>query len=197
MQDPKSGLLPDGSALAPEFASRAAEVARACGIPYAWLVAVMGFETAWKFRSDTKNPGSSATGLIQFMSATARKMGTTTEHLRSLSAVDQLEWVRRYFEPFGSFASRAPEDVYLAVFAPALMGKPEGASVYVSPSAAYTANKHMDADGDGYITKAEILGKIRSAHAKVVRLGWDTPPKAEGEQGSPSHWGSAGSRGCS
>lgn len=199
-QDPKSGLAPDGKSLDPSFARALAGVSARTGIPFSWLVAVIAFETAWKFRSDTRNPGSSATGLIQFMAATAKRLGTTTQELAALSAVDQLRWVEKYFAGFGSFRGRPGEDAYLAVFAPVLMGKPESAATYVAPSASYTANRAMDRDGDGKITKGEILTKIRGAHAQVVARGWHLPPMdpaGEASPGSVSSSGSAGSRGCS
>lgn len=199
-QDPKSGLTPDGKSLDPAFARALAGVSARTGIPFPWLVAVIAFETAGKFRSDTRNPGSSATGLIQFMASTAAQLGTTTAELAAMSAVKQLTWVEKYFARFGSFRGRPGEDAYLAVFAPVLMGQPEDAATYVAPSASYTANKAMDRDGNGRITKGEILSKIRGAHAQIVARGWHVPPLDPAGEASPvSLWpsGSSGSRGCS
>lgn len=45
---------------------------------------------------------SGATGLIQFMPATAQGMGTTTAALAAMSAVQQLDYVQRYFKPYAA-----------------------------------------------------------------------------------------------
>ena len=67
-------------------------------------------------------PGQTASGLLQFIESTARRMGTTTEAIRRMSTVEQLHLVERYLTPFhGRLNSLA--DVYLAVSfeAPSLM----------------------------------------------------------------------------
>jgi hypothetical protein len=50
-------------------------------------MACMAFEKGETFSPCVKNPGSSATGLIQFMSSTAKSLGTTTNDLCKMSAV--------------------------------------------------------------------------------------------------------------
>src|SRR5690349_113325 len=50
-----------------------------------WLMACMAFETGLTFSPSVRNPASSATGLIQFMDATAKGLDTTTQALAKLS----------------------------------------------------------------------------------------------------------------
>ena len=69
-----------------------------------------------------KNKWTGATGLIQFMPATAREMGTDTAALVQMSATEQLDYVLEYLRP------AAGSDVfgfYLQVFFPAAKNKPE------------------------------------------------------------------------
>ena len=57
------------------------------------LMACMAWETGRTFRADIKNAaGSGATGLIQFMPATAKALGTSTAELAKMSAEDQLNY---------------------------------------------------------------------------------------------------------
>ncbi len=87
--------------------------------PYA-LANVINHESG--FNPAAKNPNSSASGLIQFMEKTARRLGTTTAHIRSLGALDQMQYVRAYFEPFGPLRSK--HSVAMAVFYPRAINWP-------------------------------------------------------------------------
>lgn len=166
-----SGLRADGS-LDPAFRARADEVAQANGIPLAMLLAVMNFETAGTMRADIRNPMSAYVGLIQFGKQAASIVGTTQEALARMTAVEQLHYVDLYFQRFGSFAARDPRDAYLAVFAPAGMGKPDAAPLYVAPTAAYEQNKALDKNGDGTIDVGEVRRAIEGSLAQVHAKGW-------------------------
>lgn len=94
------------------------------GLDPAALSALIQFESGWN--PAAVNPRSGATGLIQFMPATARGLGTTTQALGRLPIRWQLPWVERYLR--GVLAGRPvrrPADLYMAVFYPAAMGKPD------------------------------------------------------------------------
>jgi len=81
----------------------------------AWLLNVMASESLFNPTARNPLPGQTASGLLQFIEATARRMGTTTEAIRRMSTVEQLHLVERYLTPFhGRLNSLA--DVYLAVF---------------------------------------------------------------------------------
>jgi hypothetical protein len=59
----------------------------------------MAFETGGTFSPSQKNAaGSSVIGLIQFMSTTAKNLGTSTSELAKMTAVEQLNYVEKYLK---------------------------------------------------------------------------------------------------
>lgn len=125
-----------------------------------WLMACMAFETGRAFRSDTRNPWSSATGLIQFMAATARGLGTSTRKLAAMDEVAQLDYVRRYFEPYAE-RIRSLEDMYMAILWPRGIAKPLEYILWKTGTRAYAVNRGLDKDRDGDVSKAEAAQKVR------------------------------------
>lgn len=119
------------------LAEKIVEVSDRLGIPDpGWLANLINFETGGTFSPSVRNPTSSATGLIQFMAATATGMGTSTAALASMSAVTQMEWVERYLRQWQSRGFSNPTDLYMAVFYPAAMGNPD----YPFPDRVVAAN---------------------------------------------------------
>jgi hypothetical protein len=87
------------------------------------LMSVMDYETVGSFRPDIKNPGSSATGLIQFISSTAEYLDTSTTDLADMSQREQLEYVEKYFRTMkNGFDYSDPTQIALTVFQPAARG---------------------------------------------------------------------------
>lgn len=141
-----------------------------------WFMACIAFETMESF-SPTVRPIrngkrlSSAVGLIQFMDATARDLGTTTDALAALTADKQLDFVWLYFKKrvkeHGFIGDLA--DTYMAIHWPAAMGKPMGATMYASGSSAYAANSSLDTNHDHLITKAEAAALVAQKLAKGLQ----------------------------
>lgn len=151
-----------GAKVSAEFRERLFEVAAALGVYPDYLMACIAFETAETFRPDIRNAaGSGAVGLIQFMPATARGLGTSTEALARMSAVEQLDWVRMYFKPYAG-RLKTLSDVYMAILWPRAVGKQEDYVLFMRPSIAYTQNAGLDRDRDGRITKAEAAGLVQA-----------------------------------
>lgn len=128
-----------------------------------WPMAWMAFETGRTFSPKVKNPGSSATGLIQFMRATAiNDLGTTVEALAKMTAEDQLNYVWKYLR--NRIRERGPirqaSDGYLAILMPAYMDDPDSAVIWRTGDKAFGPNKGLDANRNGEITKAEVAAKI-------------------------------------
>jgi len=127
------------------------------------LMACMSFESAGTFAADVKNPKSSATGLIQFMSATSRDV-LKIDHasLAKMTPEDQLNEVYKYFkwviDTFGPVSGTA--DTYMAIFRPATVGKPSETPLFVRGTDAYAVNTGLDTNRDGRIMKAEAAAKI-------------------------------------
>ncbi|WP_110685092.1 lytic transglycosylase [Salinicola aestuarinus] len=127
-----------------------------------WLMACMAFETGRTFDPAQRNlAGSSATGLIQFMAATARGLGTTTDALAAMTAVEQLDYVEQYFRPYHHRITTLP-DMYLAILMPAYVGRPGGSVMFTDGTTAYRQNAGLDANTDGRITKDEASQRVQA-----------------------------------
>ena len=163
-----------GSKVSPEFCTRVLRI----GEKFDWnfdqasfLMSAIAFETGESFSPSVKNgAGSGATGLIQFMPSTATGMGTTTAKLAAMSAVEQLEYVERYFKPYASRV-KTLEDMYMAILMPSFIGKPNEAVLFVSPKVSYQQNRGLDLNKDGLITKFEAASMVRAKYEKGMREG--------------------------
>jgi len=81
-----------------KFAAALAGTANRLGFPAQWLADVMAFETGGTFATHVPNAaGSGATGMIQFMPATARSLGTSTSALAAMTRTQQMVYVEKYF----------------------------------------------------------------------------------------------------
>jgi len=118
-----------------------------------------------------KNPHADANGLIQFMGDTLRGLGWTkgSDAFRELSAVEQLDWVERYYQPHASAGLESAARLYLATFLPALLRNEHSHDeTFVlcaerGPLAwAYAANKAFDPHGNGHITLGDLGERLRS-----------------------------------
>ena len=89
-----------GKKVAAAFKRRVIEIAAEFGIDPNYLMAAMAFESARTFSPRIENPYSGAVGLIQFMPSMARGLGTSTAALKRMTALAQLDYVRRYFLPY-------------------------------------------------------------------------------------------------
>lgn len=124
-----------------------------------FLMPCMAFETGLTFSPSKRNPASSATGLIQFMDATAKGLGTTTAKLAAMSPVRQLAYVYRYFKRFNGIEHWDLADTYMAILLPSMIGEPLDTSMKW-PSKAYAVNKGLDLDKNGNITKREAVNRV-------------------------------------
>lgn len=139
------------------FAQKVADISSQLGIDPDWLMLVMYFESGLNPKAVNRTSG--ATGLIQFMPSTARNMGTSTESLADMDALDQLDYVYKYLLPYKNKMSSLV-DVYLSVFYPSAVGKEDGyvlggAGTDMSKKIA-SQNKIFDTNKDGQITKREV-----------------------------------------
>lgn len=152
------------------FVERVLWICDDLGVEPDHLMACMAFESGESFKANKRNPVSSATGLIQFMSATAKGLGTTTAALAAMTAEDQLKYVYKYFLPFKG-RLKSLEDVYMAILMPVAVGKPLDYNLFSASRAQYLANKGLDKNRDGKVTKAEAAAKVREKldRGKVYR----------------------------
>lgn len=137
-----------------------------------YLMACMAFESGETFSPSIRNfAGSGATGLIQFMPATARGLGTTTDALAAMSAVDQLKYVKWYFRPYYTRINSL-SDMYMAILMPKYVGQKEEAIIFHDGTTAYRQNSGLDANKDGLITKAEATSMVQAKLEKGLLPGY-------------------------
>ena len=138
-----------------EFALKVTDICNQLNIKPEWLMFVMWFES--RLNPQAVNPISGTTGLIQFMPSTARSLGTTTEVLKHMSNVQQLDYVLAYLRPYKGRMKRWI-DVYLAVFYPKAMGNP---NFVITSDIVAKQNKIFDLNKDLDISVKEIEAALR------------------------------------
>jgi hypothetical protein len=157
------------------FDKKLEQVAKNLQVSKKDLIAIMNHESG--LNPAAVNPSSGATGLIQFMPATARGLGTSTEALRKMSATQQLDYVEKYYKNIKGKAKDVG-DLYMYTFLPAAVGKPNnfvigskgsGSSVFgISQNSLYNQNKVFDKDNKGYYTVGDVKARISKFSGKPV-----------------------------
>ncbi len=152
------------------------EVAKELGTTPNDLMAVMGVETGGTFDPAQKAKGtkSKAVGLIQFTNTAITDMNKrrakeglaplSKDQLTKMSFSEQMDHVKDYLQDtLNARGFKGPvgrDDLYTAVVAPAALNKSDNSSVYSRGSKAYSANKSLDTNRDGKITRAEITARV-------------------------------------
>ena len=138
------------------FADKIQSVANDLGVLPSDLTIVMNSESGMD--PQAINPDGGATGLIQFMPASAAGLGTSTGDLYNMSASEQLDYVHDYFLPYKGQLKNA-YGVYLATFFPAAIGKPNSWVLEangLSRSIIARSNPAIDLNKDNQITVGEF-----------------------------------------
>jgi soluble lytic murein transglycosylase-like protein len=160
-----------GARVSPAFRDQVRAIAADLGCEPDDLMTCMAWESGRTFSPSVRNmAGSGATGLIQFMPATARALGTTTDRLAALTAEQQLDYVADYFRPYRG-RLRSLGDVYMAILWPAGVGKPDSFVLWdrATRPTTYRQNIGLDVNRDGAITRAECLVKLNAIKAEGLR----------------------------
>lgn len=84
-------------------------------------MAVMALETGESFSPSIQN-SLGYTGLIQFGKSTAEELGTTTDKLKKMNSIEQLNYVEKYLNRKKD-KYKTLTDVYLSVLYPVACGK--------------------------------------------------------------------------
>jgi len=140
-----------------EFLDKVSDISDQLDTDPDYLMAVMAFES--QLDHTRVNRLSGATGLIQWMPDTAKELGTTTEELKNMTAIEQLDYVYKYLKPYKG-KLRKISDLYMAVLWPAAVGKKEDYILFENGTAAYKQNKGLDLNEDGFITKEEATQRV-------------------------------------
>jgi len=142
------------------FLAKVIEISARLGINPAWLMIVMKMESGINHQAVNNNGG--ATGLIQFMPATAAGLGTSTTALKSMDNVSQLEYVYKYFKPYAGRLFSVT-DLYMVTFFPAALGKPDNYVLQTSSLSAgliARSNPVFDMDKNNAITVGEFKQSV-------------------------------------
>jgi hypothetical protein len=146
-----------------DFVSKVNNVALQISANPDHLMNIMKFESG--LDPAIVNSASGATGLIQFMPATARSLGTTTAQLGDMSGLDQMDFVSDYFSGSGPYDSAT--DLYLKVFYPYAINQ-EGDYIIGSEVSLARAqqiaeqNPYFDKNEDGLVSKQSIVDKMEA-----------------------------------
>ena len=143
------------------FVDKVVEISQCLYINPHWLMVVMELETAGTFDPAITNK-LGYTGLIQFGDAAAGDLSITTAQLRTMNALDQLDYVYRYLKPYTRRMQKL-SDVYLAVFFPRAIGKHDGwvlQTARLNPERIAKWNPGFDVDKNRQIQVWEIKQKV-------------------------------------
>ena len=149
----------------PEFLEKVKEISKKINCDYKDLLGVMNSESGINSKAQNKNGG--ATGLIQFMPKTAEALGTTTEALKEMSPIEQLDYVEKFMLKnkkafgFGENDKLSGGQLYALVFLPA---RAKREVLTESGENYYSANKGLDLNNDGKITKTELDERVRGKY---------------------------------
>ncbi len=160
------------------FLEKVKEVSSDLDIDPNWLMAVMNSES--NIDSAAVNPVSGATGLIQFMPRTAKGLGTTTTALKAMGNVEQLDYVKKYFNPY-KYRITTFGDLYMATFFPVAIGKDDDyvlETKNLPASLIAKQNPIFDLNKDSKIT----AGEVRKAF--LMRVPAQYRDKMKGEKDS-------------
>lgn len=138
------------------FIAKVIEVAVYLGVKPEHLMFLMWFETAHTLDHTITNR-IGATGLIQFMPATAIGLGTTTEALRKMNNVQQLDYVKKHLS-FAKGRYKDFVDLYCGIFWPAAVGKPD--TYRITSDHVAKQNPLFDNNKDRDIEKSEIRAAL-------------------------------------
>lgn len=183
------GKIAWGAKVSPEFKQKVIDICKELEVDPNYLMSCIAFESVETFRADIRNPFSNAVGLIQFMPNIAVEYGTTSDALARMTNVEQLDYVKMYFMNWrGRLKTLA--DVYMRIFWPAAIGKPE---TYIiaerwsrnpdgsykvdingnkKANPVYAQNKGFDTNDDGLFTKGEAASLVQQKYEKGMGEGF-------------------------
>lgn len=146
-----------------EFIAKVKDVSRRLNINPNWLMAIIHFESAGSFSPSCRNK-LGYTGLIQFGKSASKRIGTTTDKLAKMTAVQQLEYVYKYYRPYKRNLN-SYVDLYLATLFPVSVGKPDDFVLQargLPASKVAKSNPIFDYNKNNEITVGEVRRKMLS-----------------------------------
>ncbi len=160
----KASIFLSNEEIAP-FENKVREVSKKLNIPPEWLMAVIYSES--RFDAAAKNmKGTGLVGLTQIGPDWAGKHGLTTQQIREMDHVTQLEVVYTYFKEirkeYGDYMSLT--DLYLAILQKEAIGKD---STYPILTCCYLQNAGLDEDNNKIINVCDIDRRMQRVFRKA------------------------------
>jgi hypothetical protein len=135
-------------------ADKVVEVSNRLGIPDpAYLANLIWFES--DFQLNKENATTGAYGLIQFIGPALADLGMTKERLKVLNFNGQMELVYQHINRWKGRIKEYPVDLYMTVFYPAAVGKPD----YKFPPSVVAANHGISTPRE-YAAKAQKKARL-------------------------------------
>lgn len=166
-----------------KFALKTVQIAKELNLDPQALLTIMMFESGGTLSPTIQGPEvpgqGRGRGLIQFMPATARGLGTSDADLAKMSQLQQLDWVKKYFAQFkGRFGAGKLENLYAAVLA--------GDPMKVNASDGYvTAREGANRMQREYGSKAaSMLADVEAGKSYADQFEFDTAREEWREQQS-------------
>jgi hypothetical protein len=107
----------------PDFNKKLKRVADALGIDEGDLKAIIRTES--NFNPKAQDPNQISAGLIGFTDRTARGLGTTKADILNMSAVEQLDYVYKFYKMVGVQPGMDRGTIYMLTFMPAYAKAPD------------------------------------------------------------------------
>ncbi len=154
------------------FERKVRMVSENLGVAPEWLMSVMYSESKFDAKV-TNHKGSGAVGLIQWMPATAKDLGTSSQELGRLSHIKQLDYVYKYLDrvrkKYGDYESIT--DLYLAILYPKALEGDYCYTLYAHPSKMYTQNSLLDENKDKRVTVKDIDSRMKRLFLPAYQVG--------------------------
>ncbi len=109
----------------PDFNKKLDKVANKLGIERDTLFRIIKFETAGTFSPTSHDPKNVSIGLIGFTEPTARALGTSKAELAKMTAVEQLDYVYKFYKMNNLRAGSDLGTMYMITFMPAFAYSPD------------------------------------------------------------------------
>ena len=103
----------------PDFNKKLEKVAKQLGVETDSLRRIIKFETAGTFSPTSHDPWNVSIGLIGFTENTARALGTSKAALAKMTAVQQLDYVYKFYKMNGLRPGSDVGTMYMLTFMPA------------------------------------------------------------------------------
>lgn len=152
--------------------------ARKCRMNYDKIIDLV---KVWCPQTNNKTWIARRNGYITITGNTAERFGTSSDELRAMSDVQQLDYVEKFYSPYKGRLNTIG-DVYMATFLPKFVGKPEDTIIaqkdnmdFVSKSEGltydkvYRYNKGFDYDKDGIIRISDVSNKVKNIYSAALK----------------------------